>query len=171
MSISFSSEELRKDPCNLKVEKISHTTEKALDAEIGKTGTIEARDQQGSGSEIFHITTIKDFELGVDQDKILGECRYITPDRYEITLTVQKDARPLTPPVSPGTVVVVTTPPPDQETSVLKTQLQLQRGSRIEIGSVVRDLKNKSHEASLGPKLGMQDDVRKQEVKTFLSIY
>lgn len=171
MSISFSSAEIRSDPCDLKIEKVMQSTVKDLDVELGKTGIIEARDQQASGLDTFHITTIKDFELSIDQDKILGECRYITPQRYEITLTVKKESRPLIPPVPAGTVIVVTAPPPDQETSVLKIQLQLQRGSRIEIGSVIRDLKNKSSEASIEPHGRMKDDVRKWEVKTFLSIH
>lgn len=171
MTISFSNAENRTDLCNLKVEKIDVKQSQNFNARLDNSGPIEARDQQSESTETTHITTVKDFEISMDQDKILGECRYITPERYEITLTIKKDARLLLPPVPIGTGTGVTTPPPNQETAILKTQLQLQRGNRIEIGNIMLDLENKSHEASAEPQLEMKNVVRKKKVKTYLSIY
>jgi len=62
------------------------------------------------------------------------------------------------------------TPPNDQETLYLKTQLQLSRGEKIEIGEVVRRLREKSHSASSAPSFGTETKGQGQIEKVFLSL-
>ncbi|HXH76435.1 MAG TPA: hypothetical protein VNJ08_15795 [Bacteriovoracaceae bacterium] len=163
MSISFSSQDLRRDPCEIQVEKIRYTQESSQNIELSKNPNGVATELKKNATETFHITTLKDFEISVNQDKIQGVCKYVSPQRYEITLTVLKEAKlPLSPYIMPE---------PNQQTSSLKTQIQLQRGSKVEIGSVVRNLKSQAHIAGGDPKVDLNKDERNYEEKTFLSIH
>lgn len=168
--ISFSSAETTRDPCLLKIEKIKVSQAKKQSGELSEQPTFQVSNAQGKGNEVFHVKTLRDFHLSVDQDSIQGECRYITPDRYEITLRVKKEAKPLMPPVPAGSVVIITTPPPDQKTMNLETQLQLQRGNRIEIGSIVTKLKDDNHEIDASRKAEMIEQNINATEKVFLSL-
>lgn len=146
VQIAFSSVEIKKDPCEIRVEKqktkrVQNTegsVNTAFNPTLGSEQIVQDR------NDVSKIQTIKDFELAVNQDTIKGECRVINPNRYEITIEVKKEARPLIPPVPQGTIVVVPDAqiPKDQETLKLQTTMQLNRGERIELGSVVKNLKN-----------------------------
>lgn len=153
VGISFSSAQIKRDPCHLKVEKIKTVTTEALNGSvtIAKGFGVEQQQNAREIKEVSTIQTLKDFELSVNQDRILGECRSITPDRYEIVLQVKKEAKPLLPPVPPGTTVIVTNPPVAtiQDTSNLTTTLQLTRGQRIEIGSFLKEKKDQGYQLEL----------------------
>lgn len=161
MAVSFSSEETKRDPCELKVEKVGAKKSEGTKVDVGLPTGASAQQAEASSTETMHITTLKDFELSFDQEKILGQCRYITPNSYEITIAVLKE-----PKIQPHPTIR----PVDQETSALRTTVQLMKGNRIEIGSLLRELKNKSHEVGVPAKAHMQDDVRNLEERIFLSI-
>lgn len=170
-SISFSSEDVRREPCKLKVEKIKNKN--ANDQQIGFDGNIIANrtTTEGSGTETMEIQTLKDFDLSVDQDEIKGSCRFINPTRYEITIQVRKNPKPITPVIVPaGTIVVTNQAPNDQETALLETTLQLNNGERIEIGEIVKKLKDKSTHADI--KDGLNNETTQQNIreKVFLSL-
>ncbi|WP_408098931.1 hypothetical protein ACJVC5_08430 [Peredibacter sp. HCB2-198] len=168
VSISFSSEDLRRDPCQLKVEK-----EKIKDqtsTELSLNGP-QQTSHTATGSDVLKIQTLKEFNLTVDQDEIKGSCRFINQNRYEISLEVRRNPKPLVPTtLPPGTLVVVNNPPPDQETSTLTTTLQLNRGERIEIGSVVKNLRDKGHDVSIKPDLKFETSSQTSSEKVFLSV-
>lgn len=170
--IDFSSAELKRSPCNLKVEKIKTTTGEQRDISAGQTTTAQDQTSQKQSTETFEITTLKEFEFTVDQDSIKGKCRYITPERYEISLQVEKKARPLTPPVQPGTVVIINdqTPPPIQETSFLKTEIQLTKGQKIDIGGVVKNLKNQNRSIDISPEVSSSSSGQNTQEQVFLSL-
>lgn len=177
VQISFSSVEMRQEPCRIKVERIKNLTKQGSGGSVAMNGeNININASEGntthSGTDVTSIQTLKEFELTVNQDVAKGECRFISPTRYEIALEVRKDAVPLTPPLRPGTVVVIPDAqiPKDQETSRLQTTLQLNRGERVEIGGIVKDLKNdtKKADASTGAELKITNGV--QSEKVFLSI-
>lgn len=169
-SITYSSEEIRREPCRLKIEKVKNFAREDLTGQAGKNSEISSTTTNGKGNEVFQVQTLKDFELSVDQDSIQGECRFITPQRYQIKLTVKKEAKPIIPPVPPGTIVIVNTPPPDQKTMLLETQLQLHKGERVEVGSIVTELKNKSHEVNSSPEVKGEKAKALSTEKVFLSI-
>lgn len=178
VSINFSSAEIKRDPCQIKVEKIKNINLENNNAGVtldnGNLGlNASTANTAGSGKDVTSIQTLKEFELTVNQDVIKGECRMITPNRYEIVLEVRKDPKPLIPAsVPPGTVVVIPDAqiPPPQETSRLQTTLQLNRGDRIEIGSVVKNLKNdtKKADVAVGANVDNSDGVHTEKV--FLSM-
>lgn len=173
VTISFSSAEIKQEPCLLKVEKIKSQRENKSNLTVGQNLSASNNGLLNESKELLQISTLKNFELTVNQDSIKGICRYINPTRYEITLEVVKEATPLLPPVPAGTIVVVV---PDaqtkasQDTFKLQTQLQLNHGQRIEIGSVVKDLKNKAHQINSSPSVNVGRTTQFQVEKVFLSI-
>lgn len=160
--LTFSSESARRDPCRLKVEKMKTFHSKNVNGQINKTGlSLEEKSTHQNASEISQIQTLKEFELTVNQDQIKGTCRNITPDRYEITLEVRKNPKP---------ILVETVRPQDQETMVIQTQLQLTRGERIEVGSIIRKESDKNRQVKISPE-GTIDSMNQQESeKVFLSL-
>lgn len=177
VQISFSSAEIKRDPCRIKVEKVRSLQKQGTGANASLNGpninvNASASETIGAGTDVTNIQTNKEFELTVNQDVVKGECRAINPNRYEISLEVRKDAKPLLPPVPPGTIVVVPDAqiPKTQETSRLQTTLQLNRGERIEIGSVVKNLKDDAKKIDLSSGAGLENSDGTQSEKTFLSI-
>lgn len=173
VQISFSSEELQTEPCRLKVEKEKWKTSKNISVNMqNHFPSADANEARLTGTDILQIETLKNFALSVDQDEIRGSCRYITPNRYEIDLEVRKTPKPLLPPVPAGTVVVLTNPvpPPDQETMFLKTTLQINRGERIDIGTIVKDLRNKETSVDISPSLKIESKDQDSSEKVFLSL-
>jgi hypothetical protein len=172
VKIQFSSAELRKEICELKVEKIKTLSSKETDVSLGDRGSVGATQNTSESKDTSQVKTMGDFELTVNQDVIKGQCRFITANRYDIDLEVRKDAKPYLPGLAPGTTVIVTnpTPPPDQETSKLTTSLQLLKGERIEIGSIIKDLQNKKTQVSISPEVLHDERVGMSQEKVFLSI-
>ncbi|MFP5386114.1 MAG: hypothetical protein ACLGHN_08555 [Bacteriovoracia bacterium] len=171
-NIAFSSADIRREPCRLKVEKV-----KSLNSQKRSAGIIQYQvganqnDSKEAGKDTMQIETLGEFQFAVDQDEILGKCRYINPKRYEITLEVKKNLKPVTPVnLPPGTVVVVNQPPPDQQTMSLKTELQLNLGDRIEIGQLVRELKDKGHTITINPSATIETKDQSGSEKVFLSL-
>lgn len=154
MTVDFSSAELKRDPCRLQVEKIARKKKNNTSVSVNPFGGgASQKDQEISSTEIFKIQTLKDFELTSNQDVVKGECRFITDNRYEVNLMVRKDPKPLLPGAPAGSIIVLNAPaPPDQETSYLQTNLQLQRGEKIEIGSIVRKLRGRNHDVKSDPE-------------------
>ena len=173
VAISFSSAEIRREPCKLKVEKIRETDSTKISGAANQNGSsVLGENTKSQSIETMQITTLNDFELLVNLESIKGTCRYVKATRYEISIEVRKDARPLLPPVPPGTVVILKTNqlPPPQETSKLQTTIQLNEGDRIEIGTLIQDLKKKNSEVSIEPSAsGSVIDGANTE-KVFLSL-
>ena len=174
VSISFSSFELKREHCHIKVEKIKKLQR---DSTVGSINTdnsfgISTEQQRGESKDILTIQTMKEFELAVNQHSILGECRAITPDRYEIKIVVKKEARPLLPSVPPGTVIMIPdakiTPP--QETSNLSTTVQLTRGQKMELGTVLKDLINDGRKIDINTGAGIENTEGIATEKVFLYI-
>ena len=170
VSIAFSSEDIKTDPCHLKVEKIFQSNLSQTTRQLGNNTTLSTSSTVSNSNEIMTITTRKAFELTVNQDVIKGECRQLQKDRYEITIEVRKDPKPVAPGLPPGTTVVLATPPADQKTYQLKTQIQLHRGNRIELGTIIRDLRSKNHELNTGPLIKGENQNTEGQEKVFLSI-
>lgn len=171
-SVSFSSEDVQREPCKLKVEKVKVKTGDDFNAGINQQGIqLNKTDTTGNATETMQIQTIKNFELSVDQDEIRGTCRYINSNRYEISITVRKNPKPIVPvDLPPGTIVVLNQLPPNQETMVLQTQLQLSRGEKIDIGGVVKDLKYKNETVDIKPELKHETSGQTSSEKVWLSL-
>lgn len=168
--ITFSSVDILREPCKLQVEKekLSHLDK--LNVTMSNS-SLSQQNTTGSGTEKMHIQTLKDFELAVNQNQIKGSCRFLNSDRYEITIEVRKNPKPIVPVGLPsGTIVVLNQPPPDQETMVLQTQLQLSRGQRIELGGVVKELKNKDTQVDIKPSLNIETQNHNNSERVYLSL-
>jgi hypothetical protein len=143
-SVSFSSNEIRRDPCRLKIEK-----EKVIkndDVSITKASESDAK-----STEVYLVETLNNFTIFLDENEIKGSCRYITPSRYEIEIEVSKTQI-------------------DQKTVKLQTQLQIQKGDRIEIGQVIKELEEKNTEINLRPSLRVNAKNELQEERVFLGL-
>lgn len=160
--LTFSSANTRTEACKLKVEKIKSAESKQLNGQINKGGfTLGETKSQEDSSEISQIQTLKDFEFTVNQNQIKGNCRYITADRYEITLEVRKN---------PAPVLVETVQPDDQKTMVIQSQLQLTRGERVEVGSIIRQESDKNRQLKITPAGQINSSSQQEFEKVFLSL-
>jgi len=172
--VAYSSEEIRRELCKLKVEKIKTKKSEVLEVDVGlnqQTGSLSQTDSSGTANETMDIQTIKDFELTVDQDQVKGTCRYITQDRYEIALEVRKNPKPLVPvALPPGAIVVLNQPPPDQETGVLQTQIQLSRGEKIDLGSAIKKANFKDRNVNIKPEFKLEATDQISSEKVYLSL-
>ncbi len=177
VQINFSSAEIKRDPCRLKVERIKNLKNEttAVDGNLQINGVSVAASNQlksQESTEVMSIQTLQDFELNVQQNVIKGTCKALTPGRYEISLEVRKDAPNLYPQLPPGTIInQANLPlPKNQETSKLMTTLQLSTGQKIEIGRLIKDLKekNKGIDLASGVEANQMRDESSEQV--FISL-
>jgi hypothetical protein len=169
--IDFSSAEIKREPCKLKVQK---TKAKNISTDTGELGSIpvfQDTTTSQSQSEEMRIETLNDFALSVDQDEVRGQCKFIRPDLYSITIEVRRNPKPIVPVnLPPGSIVVLEKAPSDQETSFLKTQVQLSRGEKIELGGIIRDLKNKDQNIDIKHGLKIETTSKDSLEQVFLSL-
>ena len=174
--ISFSSEEIKRDPCKLKIErqKMLHQVTVEASGSLEKNIVVSAsnKDINQSRKEVMSLQTLKDFELSVQNHTIKGTCRAITPQRYEVTLEVRQDPVHHIPPLPPGTFVNQSHHPlpKNQDVSKLMTSLQLTVGERIEIGKIVRDLKDKNSNVDIGTGASAKEISEDGTEEVFLSL-
>ena len=157
--VSFSSEDVQNHACHLRVEKFKLRNHTELNAQLASPTSINQQTSTQNASETMSIQTIKNFKLSFMQDAIEGSCRYISQDRYEISLSVQKNPRP-------AANSIVPVQPPNEETMLLQTQLVLNRGERIEVGQIVRNLRSKGHDLNIQPeaKINAETDMGSENV-------
>ncbi len=170
VNITFSSAEIKREPCLLKVEKIRATKNSNTDISVSQTPNATAGQLNETAQDTMQIQTLGAFSLVVSQDAIEGNCRYINKDVYEITINARRDPKPIVPAnLPPGTVVVIPTPPPAEKTLNVTTTLQLSRGERTEIGSIVKDLRKKDQKVDVKPEAQIGNADQMEEEKVFLS--
>lgn len=171
-SVTFSSEDIQREHCKLKVEKIKHVNKSKFTGGLENQQVFANQTETiANSSDVMQIDTLSDFQLAVNQDEILGKCRYLTPNRYEISLEVRKNPKPVVPAnLPPGTVVVLQNPPPDQNTMLLKTVLELNRGERIEVGDLIQKLKDNDQSVNINPSLKIENQQQSASTKVFLSL-
>lgn len=172
LTIAFSSEDIRRSPCKLKIETEKNKTTENLNIDFEKNSADVIRiDTKAVEKDEMMIETLSDFEFTVNQDNIEGSCRYITADRYEISLKVSKNSRPLVQENLPtGTVVIINQPLPDKETLKLKTILQLNRGDRILVGDVLKSLRDGQNKMDIKPAVSYETSGQNSFEKVFLSL-
>lgn len=170
MNVTFSSAELKREPCLLQVEKIRTLKSKNTNVEVSQTPAANETQVEGTSKDVMQIQTIDKFSMTVSQDAIEGNCRYINKDLYEITISARRDPKPIPPPnLFVNGIAVVQTPPPDQKTISVSTSLQVTKGSRVEIGSIVRDLRKKDRDVNIKPEAQIENTDQQEDEKVFLS--
>lgn len=170
MSIRFSSADFKREPCKLKVEKVRSFLKNNTNVQVSQFPNANTTTTEEKSTDVMQIQTLDNFALTVSQDAIEGKCRYINENKYEIQISARRDPKPLVPPnLPPGTMVVVTTPPPEQKTISVSTTLQLTRGERVEIGSIVKDLRKKDQTIDIKPEASTNNTDGQDEEKVFLS--
>lgn len=170
VNITYSSAEIKREPCLLKVEKMRVRKNSSTDILISQTPEVVAGQLSETAQDVMQIQTLGQFSLVVSQDAIEGNCRYINKDLYEITLNARRDPKPLVPPHLPyGSVVVIASPPPAEKTINVSTTVQLNRGERSEIGSIVKDLRKKEQKIDVRSEAQSEIVDQSEEEKVFLS--
>lgn len=170
MLVKFSSAEKKNEPCRLQVEKIRQLKKDTTNIQLSQQPDATTSEAIETSKDIMEITTLDNFSLTVSQDAIEGKCRFITKDTYEILISARRDPKPLVPAdLPPGTIVIAQTPPPEQKTISVSTTLQLRRGDKVEIGSIVRDLRKKENAVDLNPEATVSNTAGQEEEKVFLS--
>ncbi len=170
MNITYSSAEIKREPCQLKVEKIRSSKNSNTSVQVSETPDASAGQQNETATDVMQIQTLNKFSFVVSQDAIEGECRYINKDLYEITINARRDPKPIVPAnLPPGTVVVIQTPLPAEKTLNVTATLQLNRGDRKEIGSIVKDLRKNDQKIDGKPEAQFENADHMEEEKVFLS--
>lgn len=171
LKIDFSSAEILRESCKLKVEKITTKSSSMTSADVSAMPSLENTSTKQNQTEEMKIETLNDFSLLVDQDAIAGKCKFIRPDLYSITIQIRKNPKPIVPVnLPPGSVVILEKAPADQETSLLETQVQLSRGDKIELGGIIRELKNKDQNIDIKPGLKIETTSKDSLERVFLSL-
>lgn len=169
--VSFSSADVKRDACHLKVEKEKDQVIQDMNAGINNNRFgVEQTQKKAQSKESMTIQTLGPFELSVNQDQIFGKCEFITKDRYSITITVRKNPKPTYPVLTMDGRAVYTQQPPDQQTMELATNLILTSGSRIELGGIISDLRNKQNKVSIEPNANIQTTNQSGSERVFMSL-
>jgi hypothetical protein len=161
MRVDFSSASLDRKPCDLKLEKLTTKESNSSEIKIPSDNVLEASTTSANQKETMQIKTQNEFEVVLDETKILGECKYITSSRYEIKLSVLREKKEF---VSPTNI------PKDSSSLTLKTELQLTKGERIEIGQVLQQKETENKSINLPTDLGASQNSRSFSQKVYLSI-
>jgi len=161
MRVDFSSLSLDRKPCDLKLEKYSAMESNANEVKIPSEKVLESSSSRSSQKETMQIKTQNEFEVVLDETKILGECKYITSSRYEIKLSVTREKKEY---VSPTSI------PKDSSSLTLKTELQLTKGERIEIGQVLQQKETENKSINVPIDLGTSQNSKSFSQKVYLSI-
>ncbi len=174
VNVGFSTAEIRTEPCRIKVEKIRLNNKQGANAGLSPEQAISLKVDQSteSAKDVTTIQTLKEFELTVNQDVVKGECRVINSIRYEISLEIRRDPLPLAPPLPAGMTIPMTGTEKmkTQETSKLQTTIQLNAGETIEIGNVVKTLKEQASQVDANSSATIDQMNLKQNEKILLSI-
>lgn len=173
MKVSFSSEERSaSETCHIRVEKIKNSNTQRSTFSLKNAPGVQNSTSQGKETSQIKVLSGAPFELRVDQQKIEGKCRYINANQFEITFSMKFIPRPLIPPVPEGVTVVIQNPPqPETQTGTnLSTTIQLAKGQRVEMGSIVKDLNDKAQSASLAPEFKYEKTEGVQEEKIYLAL-
>lgn len=175
MRVDYSSSETTsKDDCQLLVEKVKIENKESIFLQSGKNPQGRVRESTKSTREVSQLRVMSGapFELKVDEQEISGKCRYITPSRYEITFTMRFVPKPIVPEMAPGTTVVINNPSQikHQTGTNLATTVQMNKGEKLEIGNIVKDLTNEAAHASLIPKIQIDKSKGEAQEKIYLMI-
>jgi hypothetical protein len=167
--LDLSSAEIKREPCSLKITKLKSGNQESLQVSLNP----QSYQTEKASTDVMTIQTLKEFEISVNQNIVKGECRAINSSRYEIALEIRHDPLPSSPPLPSGAVVELTQgqTPKDQETSQLKTVVQLNRGEKLELGSIFKNLNNQANKIDLqSTSLEMKKSDNAENEKVFLSI-
>jgi hypothetical protein len=155
--LAFSSEQVRRELCKIRVEKIkskdSHATNTLLN---DQAGVIYQTETVVNTNESIDIETVKEFEVTINQGHLLGTCKYITQNRYEISIKLMNN-----PSGNPST---------DQETKAIQTQVQIARGDKIEIGGLLRKAISTDERGTTAPEVSKQIRNQYFSEKVYLSL-
>lgn len=174
MRVDYSSVESATDECQLSVEKIKTQNSQSIQMKTGYNPRAQTRERNKESKEHSQIRVMSGapFELKVDDQEITGICRYINPTRYEITFSMKFIPKPIVPSAPPGTIVVINNPPSmkNQTGTNLSTTVQMNKGERIELGSISKKLEDQGHEVSLVPEVSVGKKDGQTHEKIFLMI-
>jgi hypothetical protein len=161
VQIASSTDEQKKEPCRLKIEKEKNQLADQTIATTDPNPYAATTSTEAQQKETMQIQTMGDFELKYLQESIQGNCRLVTPERYIVRIEVRKDPVP---------VLTNLAPQPDQQTSKLVTQVELRKGERIDLGGIVMNLRNQNGEINSTPVAEYSQGQKSQDEKVYLSI-
>lgn len=171
VKIQFSSDDIRREPCLLTLEKIKEKNQKLVQVNVGEIRSADASDSVSVEKETVHIQTLKNFEFSINQDQVKGSCRYINSNRYEISLEVIRKPKQIIPEeLPPGSVVFINNSPQNERTMGLQTQIQLNRDQKIELGGIIKDLENKKGKVDLSPSANAHLNQESGSERVYLSL-
>lgn len=159
--VTFSDTQTKKEPCYLKVEKIKEKESEKIKLSTPQYLKADSSSTHQQETETMNIQTINYFELSVDQKQVSGYCRFITKNLYEIKITFNQNPKPS---------ISTTLPPPNQNTNSISTEVQLNRGQRLEIGSLIKKAIINSKDISIKPYVNSDQSHELDKEKIYISL-
>lgn len=164
MNITFSSSDTKKDECLIKVEKETVSMQNQNSLGVQKTVTFGNAHISSNKKEISSIraTSGEDFELSYDEQTLIGNCRYISPRKYEIKfslLFIPKEVNPY----DPSTYK-------QKEGISVSTSVILSAGQRINVASISSKLNDEAKKLKLYPTIKLQTQKGHKKTNMFLSL-
>lgn len=162
MSITFSSSDTKKDECLIKVEKETVSTQNRNRLGVQKTVTFGNASISSSKKEIssIRVTSGEDFKLSYDEQTLVGNCRYISPMKYEIKFSLLFTPKEVNP-YDPSTYK-------QKEGTSVSTSLVLSAGQRVNVASIASKLNDEAKELKLLPHVKIKTESGNKKTNVFL---
>jgi hypothetical protein len=154
--IKFSNSQLSTKECNLSIEKEIKSKSKSLSGEFPSLYPITANEGIKAENEVTNVRTLGPFEISHSFSQILGNCRLINKDEYDIQLSYSKKNN-------------IFMPSRSKELS-FSTHIRLVRGQRIEILSLQQNPEKDQKNIILPKGLKAGYESEDKQTKIYLSI-
>jgi hypothetical protein len=142
--------------CRIKVETVKAKVLKSNDIRLSRRSKLHARDEKNNSSEVAQlmIANGKSGSISANGSTYSLNCKFINKKLYELT-------------INSNTIEQTDS---GNKTNTLSTTLSLSSGSRIEIGSILRNLNN--DQKSVGIPSGLKNKKNRgfENTKTYISI-
>jgi len=166
--ITFSSAPPTKNLCSIQLERITEQKDSTQEAAINSDKlTLQASAKNNQQTETSQIKTIDVFEFIYEQKQFKGKCRYINANLYELDFEIKNV--PIPPVVTYGNSNQLAPQPPSSAIQA-KMAVKLARGERVEVGQVLKNLKEQENTINSSPSFEAQKTKRFKTEILYLSI-
>ena len=148
--------------CRIETLKIIHSKDKRNDVQVGRQNKLSQTD--GKGEEVIKgsmmLTVGLPSVLNVDQENIELTCSRLANNNYQLRFrlssTIQRDFQ--------GRIIG------KNSSSSIDSTVNVTKGQKINVGSIVKDLKNKNKNVSINNGLKLSKTKGKKTIDYYLTI-
>ncbi len=168
LQIVFSSAEASREPCRLRIEKYRSKTNATVGGGLTENGaSVSATQQVGSANDVVNVETLGAFEFSLNNYMAKGSCQYITPKQYRIVLELRKTPRQV---IFTGTEQAREELPVEQGLGLIKTELQLGVGQKVNVADLLKENNANAKALDLKDGASIQTTQGAEEESVFLML-